>query len=160
MPHDRRVTLGRGDHVFDAVVDDLHRTAGLERQQSRRAPRSSRDTLPCRRSRRRSRSDHPHRAARPEQAAHRLDDVEGTLHRAVDRDAAILRHGDHAVGLDVDVLLVAGPVGALDDHEVGAGQRGGGIALGDVDGLEGPGWTARDRRAAPLRRTRSRPGQR
>ncbi len=50
-----------------------------------------------------------------QQTAHRLDDVEGTLDRAVDRDAVLLGYGDDAIGLDVDVLLVAGAVGAFDD---------------------------------------------
>ena len=44
----------------------------------------------------------------------RAVDVVGALNRAVDRHAAVLGHGDDALGLDVDVLLVTGPVGALD----------------------------------------------
>ena len=74
MPHDRRMTLGRRHHVFHAVVDDLHRAARLDARAAPRVRRSSTDTLPCRRTLRRSRSESRapwHR--RPKQTAKRLD---------------------------------------------------------------------------------------
>ena len=48
---------------------------------------------------------------------------------------AALGDGQHAVGLDVEVFLVAGPVLAL-DHEVGLGQPSLDVALRDRDVLE------------------------
>ena len=57
-----------------------------------------------------------------ERLAHRLVDVVGALERAVDGDAAILAgHRDHRVVLDVELLLVADPVLALED-DVGLGE--------------------------------------
>ncbi len=35
VPHDRRMPLGRGHHVFHAIVDQLDRPARLEREQGR-----------------------------------------------------------------------------------------------------------------------------
>ena len=52
-----------------------------------------------------------------ERALHGGVDVVRALHRAMDRDAAVRPgHGDHALGLDVELLLVADPVGSLDDQ--------------------------------------------
>ena len=49
-------------------------------------------------------------------------DVVRALHRAVDRDLAVLAgHGDHRLVLDVQLLLVADPVLALED-DVGLGE--------------------------------------
>ena len=46
-----------------------------------------------------------------------LHDVEGTLHGADEGESAILtRHCDHSLGLDIELLLMAHPVGATDDH--------------------------------------------
>ena len=56
-----------------------------------------------------------------ERALERRVDVVRALHRAVDGDAAVgAGHGDHRVVLDVQLLLVADAVLALDD-EVGRG---------------------------------------
>ena len=67
-----------------------------------------------------------------EQALERLVHVERTLDRAVDGDAAVFGHGDDAVRLDVDVLLMSGAVRAFDD-DVGARERGVDVAFLDVD---------------------------
>ena len=62
-------------------------------------------------------------SSRPSDALQRLVDVVRALERAVDGDAAVLaRDGDHRVVLDVELLLVADPVLALED-EVGRGER-------------------------------------
>ena len=62
---------------------------------------------------------------------HRLVDVVRALQRAVDGDAAVLaRDGDHRLVLDVQLLLVADPVGAL-DHQLGGGHCRGRIATRD-----------------------------
>ena len=62
------------------------------------------------------------RACQAERSLERLVDVVRALQRAVDDDPAVLAgHGDHRVVLDVQLLLVADPVGALDD-QVGGGE--------------------------------------
>ena len=135
VPHDRGMPLGRGDHVLDAIVDDLHRPTRLEREE-RRVPRRDRgELLLAAEAAAGLRLDHSGRVRRAEERLERLERVEGTLDRAMDRDAAILRHRDHPVGLDVDVLLVAGVIRAL-DHDIRARHRRGGVTLGDRDPLE------------------------
>src|SRR5688572_12923095 len=62
-------------------------------------------------------------------------DVEWTLQRAVHRDAAILGHGDHAVRLDVQLLLVSRSVFAFND-DVGAVESRADVALHDAEILE------------------------
>ena len=75
--------------------------------------------------------------AKAEQHFQRAVDVVGTLHRAIDRDAAVrLRNGDDAVRLDVELLLMAGPILAFHD-EVGGGKSLREAAFFDRDGLEG-----------------------
>ena len=70
--------------------------------------------------------------AHVQRALHGLVDVVRALQRAVDRHATILaRHGDHRLVLDVQLLLVADAVRALDD-EGGFGHR-----RGRVTGLHG-----------------------
>ena len=69
--------------------------------------------------------DHRQLAAHLERPLHGLVDVVRALQRAVDGDAAILaRHRDHGLVLDVELLLVADPVGPLDHHvRPGHGRR-------------------------------------
>ena len=62
-------------------------------------------------------------------------DVVGALERAVDGHAVRRGHRDDTLRLDVDVLLAAGAVLAL-DHEVGLGEAAGEVALLDRDLLE------------------------
>ena len=81
--------------------------------------------------------NHPDvRMCRSEQALQRLDHVERALHRAaVNRDAAFFRHGDDAIGLDVHVLLVSGPVSSFDD-DVRSVQGAFDVTLDDAQILE------------------------
>ena len=63
---------------------------------------------------------------------HRLVDVVGALHRPRHHQRAVgLEPGGHRVALDVDVLLVAGPVGALHPH-LGGGERRLDVALAEL----------------------------
>ena len=67
-----------------------------------------------------------------ERPLQRLVDVVRALQRAVDDHAAVLAgHGDHRVVLDVELLLVADAVLALED-EVGAGEPELQVARGDL----------------------------
>ena len=71
-----------------------------------------------------------------EERPQRLVDVVRTLHRAPDRDAVGgVRRRHHAVRLDVELLLRAGFVFALDD-EVGGRHRGIDVAAADQVVLE------------------------
>ena len=72
----------------------------------------------------------------------RAMDVVRALNRAVDRHAAVLGHGDDALRLDVDVLLVTGPVRSL-DHVGGGGETRVEIALLDEDVFERGGGQLR-----------------
>ena len=57
------------------------------------------------------------------------------LQRAVDLDAPVVaRDGDHRLRLEVELLLVPRPVGAL-DHQVGGGEAGLEVALVDLERL-------------------------
>ena len=71
-----------------------------------------------------------------EQDRQRAVDVVGALHRSVERDPALLRNGDDAVGLDVELLLEPDAVLPLDDG-VGLGEPAPQVPLGDLDRLEG-----------------------
>ena len=71
--------------------------------------------------------------AEPSGRGHRLLHVEGALHGAVDDDAARpVGQGDHAVRLDVGVLLVGRVVGPLDDHDAAAHHGDRGLAPPDL----------------------------
>ena len=134
---DRRVALGRGRQVLVAVVDHPHRTPGLARQQ-RRVQRDHRRVLLL--------ATEPAAGLRlddarlpivdAESALERGVDVVRALERAVDGDPAICRRDrDHRVVLDVQLLLVADPVLALED-EVGGRERRVGIAGRQLVGRE------------------------
>ena len=60
-----------------------------------------------------------------EQHGQRTVHVVRALHRPVDGHAIVFGHGNHAVGLDVELLLMPGPVLAFDDD---VGRR---KAIGD-----------------------------
>ena len=116
VPHDGRMALGGGQHVLDAVVDQLDRAARLQRQQRRVAGNDGRVVLLAAEPAARFRLDHAHLVSgEGQELAERLVHVVRALQRAVERDAALARHGQHAVRLDVEMFLVAGPVLALDD---------------------------------------------
>src|SRR5438093_99546 len=75
-------------------------------------------------------------AGEREDAGERAVHVVRALERAAHEDAAVLGAlGDHPVVLDVELLLMARAVLAL-DHAVGGGEAGGGIAARDHDLLE------------------------
>ena len=102
-----------------AVVDHAHRLAQPLRQQRGMHARSSTGTLPCRRNPRPSRpaSMTACSLVRLSARCSRLVDVVRALHRAVDGDPAIRPgHRDHRLVLDVQLLLVADAVLALDDQ--------------------------------------------
>ncbi len=136
VPHDRRMPLGRGHHVLHAIVDHLDRPARLEREQRRVGrdidgysslppnppPVSVCTTRTC-------------DTACTQDDGKRTMGVERALDRAVDRHPAIFRNGDHALWLDVDVLLMPGAVRPFDDV-VGGREAGLDVAFLDEDRLE------------------------
>ena len=148
---ERGVALGGGGHVLEAVVDELHRPPRLQRQQ-RRVPGDDRGVvLLAAEAPARLRLDDAHLLVGKAQQPHQgLVHVVRALERAVDRHPVGGRDGDDAVRLDVDVLLAAGAVLAL-DHEVGLGEAAGEVALLDRDLLEDP------RRSLGVEDGRSRP---
>ena len=116
MAHDGGMTLRRRQHVLDAVVDQLDRTARLHRHQRGVAGNHRRVLLLSAEAAAGFGLDHSDLLRRKtEQHGQRAMDVVGTLQRAVQRDAAMLRHRDDAVRLDVELLLMTGAVLALDD---------------------------------------------
>jgi hypothetical protein len=135
--HHRGMALGGGGDVLEPVVHDLDRAAALPRQQ-RGVPADHRGVLllAAEASARHGLGD-PHLVRRqPEDAGERLVHVVGALERAAHEDPALRRAlGDHAVVLDVELLLVAAAVLALDDP-VGGGKAGVEIAARDRDLLE------------------------
>ena len=115
------MALGGRRDVLVAVVDHAHRPLRLERQQ-RRVDRHDRGVLLLAAEAAAGLGlDHDRLAVgQGQRALERGMDVVGALERAVDGDAAVrARDRDHALVLDVQLLLVADPVGALDD-QVGA----------------------------------------
>ena len=118
VPRPRRMALGRRHHVFRAAVDHLHGPAGFPREQRRVAGNHRRDILLCRRSRRpfpsaRRGSARPAgRTAPPApcgcSTGHCIDPHTVT-------PCTRIGDGEHAVRLDVELLLRAGLVLAFDD---------------------------------------------
>jgi hypothetical protein len=134
---DRGVALGRGRHVLEAVVDELHRAARLQGEERGVAGDDRRVVLLAPETAARLGLDDPDPVGRKtQQADERLVHVVGALERPVHRDAAVGRNRDHPLRLEVDVLLASGPVLALDD-DVGRGESSGELALLDGDLLEG-----------------------
>jgi hypothetical protein len=136
MPDPRGVTLRRRDHVLDAVVHELDRPAGLEREDRGVSRDHRRILLLAPESAAGLCLDDPHLVAgQPEEHPERPVDVVRALERAVDGDAAVLRHRDDAVRLDVELLLVSGAVFPLDD-DVRRGEAAPELPLLDHDLLE------------------------
>src|SRR6202162_5478087 len=117
MPDDAGMPLGRGEHVLVAVVDHLDRPTGLQGEQAG-VPGDHRGVLflAAEAAPRLRLDDADLLGRKAEQHAERLVDVIRALERAVDRHAAVLRHGDGAVGLDIELLLEADTVLAFDDE--------------------------------------------
>ena len=131
------MALGGGGDVLEPVVRDLDRPAALPRQQCCvPADHGGILLLAAEASARHGLRD-PHLLGRQaEDARERLVHVVGTLERAAHEDAVVLRAlRDHAVVLDVELLLVPAAVLAL-DHAVGGGEAGIEIAARDRDLLE------------------------
>ena len=156
VPDDGRVALGRGQHVLGAVVDQLHRPARLQRQQAG-VPGDHRRVLLLAAEPAAGLRLHDADLVRRQAQQHRERPVHvvRALQRAVHGDAAVAGHGQHAVRLDVEVLLVAGPVLALDD-EVGAPEALVDVALRDGDVLEHRGRLRRVEHGFAARGTRCR----
>ena len=136
MAHDRRMPLRRRQQIFDAVVDHLHRTAGLQRQDRGMAGQHRRVFFLAAEPAAGFGLHDAHAVGRQlQQHDQRLVDVVRALQRSVDGHLAVAGHGDHAVGLDVELFLVAGAVLAF-DHDVGLAEAAIEIALVDRDLLE------------------------
>src|SRR6202162_5749078 len=117
MPDDAGMPLGRGEHVLGAVVDHLDRPTGLQGEQAGvRGDHRGVLFLAAEAAPRLRLDDADLLGRKAEQHAERLVDVIRALERAVDRHAAVLRHGDGAVGLDIELLLEADTVLAFDDE--------------------------------------------
>ncbi len=133
MGDHRRMALGGDRDVLVAVVDEADRAAdrqgehggvdGQPRRELLLAAEGAAGVLL---------DDHAVLGVEAQRPFHGGVHVVRALQRAVDRHAAVLaRHGDHALRLDVELLLVADPVGPLDDH-VRLGEPGVEVAPGDV----------------------------
>ena len=113
-----RVALRRRGEVLVAVVDHPDRLAGLAGEE-RRVEGDDRGVLllAAEPAARLGLDDPRLFVVQAERPLQRLVDVVRALERAVDRDAAVLaRDRDHRVVLDVELLLVADPVLALEDR--------------------------------------------
>ena len=131
---DRRVALGRRRDVLVAVVDHPDRLLRLSRQQGRMESDDRRELLLAAEPATGLRLDDPCGVVlEPEPLLERGVDVVGALERAGDGDAApVGRDSDHRVVLDVELLLVADPVLALED-QIGGRERG--IRIAALDGI-------------------------
>ncbi len=125
MADHRGMTLGGADDVVVTVVGDAHRPAGGARQERRVQGDHARIVLLAAEAAAHRRGLDPHLVGWQAQSVHqRAMHVVGALHRAVDdQGAVVLEPGGHRLALDVDVLLVAGGVAAL-DHELARRQSG------------------------------------
>ncbi len=119
VAHDRRMALGRRGDVLVAVVDHPHRTARLPREE-RGVEGDDRGVLLLAAEPAAGLGlDHARLAViEPEAALQRGVDVVGALERPGDGDTPVVAgRRDHRVVLDVELLLVADAVFAL-EHEV------------------------------------------
>jgi len=148
VAHPDGVALGGEEDVLVAVVDDLHRLAGLQRRQRAVAGDHRRELLLAAE----GAADRllPHADLLRGQAERFMEFVHHiirTLQAAAQEHAAVLlRNGDHALRLDVELLLVARRVLAF-DNEIGLGQPRGHVALDDglaAEHVLGRGRAARE----------------
>ena len=144
MADDRRVALGRGRDVLVAVVDHPDGLLRLAREERGVQPDDRGELLLAAEPAAGLGLDHAGGSVvEAEAALERRVQVVRALERARDGDAAALgRHGDHRVVLDVELLLVADAILALED-DVGGGERRLDVVAGldrvlgeDVVGLE------------------------
>ena len=138
MADDRRVALGRRQHVLDAVVNQLHRAPRFQGEK-RRVPGNHRRVLLLAAETAAGLGLHDaDLIARQAQQHHqRAMHIVRTLQRAVHRHPAsvIVGHRDHAVRLDVQLFLMTEAILPL-DHQIGRRQSGIDVALVDADRLE------------------------
>ena len=137
MARFRGVALGGRGHVFGAVVDYFYGAAGFLREE--RGVRGDHRGIFFLAAESASgfRLDHAHPIfGQAEQRDQRLVDVVGALQRAPDGDAVgVVDLRDHALGLDVELLLRAGLIFAFDD-EIGGGPHLVHVAFFHVEGFE------------------------
>ena len=102
MMDDRRVALGRGDHVLDPVVDELHGPTCFEREE-RSVPGDHRRILffAAEPAARLGLNDADFMVGKAEKHLQRPVDVVRALHRTVQGDPAAGGHRNRAVRLDV-----------------------------------------------------------
>ena len=119
------VALGGGGHVFGAVVDELDGAAGLHGEQGGVGADDGGEVFLAAEGAAGLGLDDAALFGREiEDEGEGVDKVEGALHAALDGDGVEcsfrgeVRFGDHAVGLDVELLLGSGAVLAFED-EVG-----------------------------------------
>ena len=137
MASSGRVPLGRRDHVFGAVVDELHGAAGLPRQQRGVAgDHRGYSSLPPKPPPVSICTTRTLLARQREQRHQCAVHVVGTLQRAPHRHA-LVRAGDrdHSVRLDVQLLLRAGFVLTF-DNELRVVPDGVHVAVFDLVALE------------------------
>ena len=134
----RRVALGRRGHVLGAVVDDLHGPAALLREQGRVDADHRRVLLLAAEPAPGLVLDDARVLGRHVEELHeRFLHVVRALQRTADRDAAPrVELADDPVGLDVQLLLRAREVLALEHEHVVAGGGGVHVALADPVLLE------------------------
>ncbi len=137
MPDHSGMTLGRGQHVFDPVVDDLDRALALPGQNRRMAGDHRRIFLLAAEAASRLRlHDADFLRWEPQDHHQRPVDVVRALERAVNRHPAVFGNGDDPVALDVELLLVATAVLPFDDS-IRLFETAGDVPLLDGDSLEG-----------------------
>ena len=118
MPHDRRMPLRRRQQILDAVVDHLHRPVRLARQDRGVAGEHRRVFFLAAKPAAGFGLHDAHAIGRQLQQHHqRLVHVVRALQRSVDGHLAVAGHGDHAVGFDVELLLMTGTILTV-DHDI------------------------------------------
>ena len=131
----RMAFRGRG-HVLRAVVDQLHRAAGLECEQRRMERDGRRVFLFAPEPAARRGLNHANaRLVTPQRVLQRGEHVVRALHRTLHHEHVVLEPGDHPLGFQVDVLLGARFIDAL-DHHGSLAQRALHVALLDLQPLE------------------------
>ena len=159
VPDDGRVALRRRRDVLVAVVDHADRLLGLAREEGGMQADDRRELLLATEPAAGLGLDHACRPVVQTQAPLQGGvEVVRALQRARDRDAATIRRdGDHRVVLDVELLLVADAVLAL-EHDIRAGQGRLHVRAG-LDRVLGEGVLGLERveHAGQLRRPRRRP---